>query len=598
MSDIQNRVASVTGIQLPFSVEVHDGEHLHVTLKDNHAVIEASEPTAIARGFFLLSRAVKEGTDSLDVVQKRHFASCGPMFDMSRNAVLRVSAVKAYIDRIAALGMNMLMLYTEDTYEVPEYPSFGLFRGRYTQSELRELDAYAADAGVELIPCVQTLAHLGTFLRWNANWNLRDQSTILMIDSEETYKLIDAMLRSLRSCFRTDKIHIGMDEAHGVGLGRYLQEHGMVDRFELLTRHLARVSEMCKTYHFHPMMWSDMFFRLGSKNNEYYDMDAHIPQSVIDTLPDVDMVYWDYYHEREDLYTAMLREHARMKRNTIFAGGNWTWSGFVPCTKKTRDSMLPALRACGQENVNMVIITEWGDDGAETPLTLADFMFPMFSEICWQGPDVSEEEMVKAGMCLTGYPADYPEACAAFYPGKQYIERGKSLVWCDPLLPLMPMEDVPLDRFADDLHNALDIIAKMPDSLEKTYLTDLYTVCEQKARLLPKIRIAYSASKRTGDRTPLKEIASNDIPALRDAYHTLTLAHRALWLRDCKPQGWEMISIRYGGVTGRLEDVSLTLAAYANHETENLAELEETLPEGFMTSGSFFGLTSAGAAFM
>ena len=597
MSDCKNRVASVTGIQLPFPVEVREGENLHVQLKDYHALIEASEPTAVSRGYFLLSRAVKEGKDCLDVHQSRHFASCGPMLDMSRNAVLRVSAVKEHIDRLAALGLNMLMLYTEDTYEVPEYPSFGLCRGRYTQAELREIDAYAADAGIELIPCIQTLAHLGTFLRWNANWEFRDQDTILMIDSEETYKLIDAMLRSLRSCFRTDKIHIGMDEAHGVGLGRYLQEHGMVDRFELLTRHLARVSEICKKYDFHPMMWSDMFFRLGSKNNEYYDMNAHIPQSVIDSLPDVDMVYWDYYHENAELYTAMLREHARMKRNTIFAGGNWTWSGFVPNTKKTRDSMLPGLRASCQEGVNMVIATEWGDDGGETPLCLADFMLPMFSEVCWQGPDASEEEMTKAAMCLTGFPADYPSACAAFYPGKKYIERGKGLVWCDPLLPLMPMEDVPLDRFADGLGQAQEIIARLPESPEKTYLKTLYAACEKKARLLPKIRIAYTASKRTGDRAPLKQIAAEDIPALRDAYHDLALAHRTLWLRDCKPQGWEMISVRYGGVMGRLEDTALTLSSYANHEMDEIAELEEVLPEGYMTSGTFFGMTSAGAAF-
>ena len=102
----------------------------------------------------------------------------------------------------------------------------------------------------------------------------------------------------------------------------------------------------------------------------------------------------------------------------------------------------------------------------------------------------------------------------------------------------------------------------------------------------------------TGDRTPLLDIATKDIPSLMEAYHALFLAHRSLWLRDCKPQGWEMLSLRYGGVGGRLEDVSLALTAYAKHETEVLPELEETLPAGFMTSGSFFGLTSAGAAFM
>ena len=594
MPSPQSRVEHVTGIRLPFEVEVREGEGLHVRLKDGHAIIEASEPTAVARGYFLLSRAVKEGRETLDERQTRHFASLGPMLDMSRNAVLRVSAVKSHIDRIASLGMNMLMLYTEDTYEVPEYPGFGVLRGRYSQAELRELDAYAREAGVELIPCVQTLAHLGTFLRWGVNGELRDQNTILMIDDDETYRLIDAMIRSLRSCFSTHRIHIGMDEAHGVGLGRYLEQHGMVDRFELLSRHLERVTEICKNYDFHPMMWSDMFFRLGSKNGEYYDIEAHIPQSVIDHLPDVDMVYWDYYHESEDLYDAMLREHARMGRNTIFAGGNWTWSGFVPCAKKTHDSMIPALRVCCRRGVDTVIATEWGDDGAETPLCLADFQLPMFSEICWQGPDVSEEEMTSAGMCLTGFPADYPDICSAFYPS--YIERGKGLIYCDLLLPLMPMDGIPISDFADHLHTALQKMAALPDGLEKLYLTRLYTAAELKALFMVRLRQLYTQSKVTGNREELGIMADEDIHVLYDAYHDLMLAHRALWMRDNKPQGWELISLRYGGVMGRFEDVALALRSYEKNEIDVIDALEEVLPEGYNPGGSFYSVTTAGAS--
>ena len=33
------------------------------------------------------------------------------------------------------MGLNSLMLYMEDTYEIPEYPYFGHLRGRYSQSD-------------------------------------------------------------------------------------------------------------------------------------------------------------------------------------------------------------------------------------------------------------------------------------------------------------------------------------------------------------------------------------------------------------------------------------------------------------------------------
>ena len=46
----------------------------------------------------------------------------GTMFDCSRNGVLKVGTVKRYIEYLALLGMNDLLLYTEDTYEIPKYP--------------------------------------------------------------------------------------------------------------------------------------------------------------------------------------------------------------------------------------------------------------------------------------------------------------------------------------------------------------------------------------------------------------------------------------------------------------------------------------------
>ncbi len=62
----------------------------------------------------------------------------GAMVDMYRNAVMTVGAVKTMLGGMALMGLGMFMLYTEDTYEIKEYPYFGYMRGRYTEEELRE----------------------------------------------------------------------------------------------------------------------------------------------------------------------------------------------------------------------------------------------------------------------------------------------------------------------------------------------------------------------------------------------------------------------------------------------------------------------------
>ena len=572
ISRIRRTVEGITGIALPWEARVEKGEDLAVTLQDGQAKICAQDENALARGFFLLSRCVKEGKKTLRVCQQRHFSSCGAMVDCSRNAVLTVEAVKRYIDQLACLGMNMLMLYTEDTYEVPQYPYMGYLRGRYSQKDLAELDAYAASMGVELVPCIQTLGHMRQFLQWQENAPLRDQMDVLLIDEEKTYDLIEAQIRAMRACVRTDRIHIGMDEAHGVGLGEYLLRHGATDRHALLCRHLARVVSICEKHGFRPIMWSDMFFRLGSKTNEYYDLEAEVPQHVIDSIPAVDLCYWDYYHEDEAFYDAMLSAHARMGERTVFAGGVWTWSGFLPHVKKTEATMFPALSACAKHRVDTVFATLWGDDGAETNVFLASSMLPIFSENCWQGADCPKEEMILAGECLTGMPREALLAMGEFYPDEKDIRTGKSLIWCDPLYPILdPMGDS-MDEAIARSEKALAAFEACPDKLVREYACLLFEVAKEKARILRDLRAKYLAD----DRLWLVQLAQEDLPALTNQYAKLMGIHRRLWERDYKRNGWEVVCLRYGGAMARLADVTDELVRYLAGELKEIVELEET----------------------
>ena len=134
------------------------------------------------------------------------------MADCSRNAVMTVKTGKTFIDNMALMGYDTLMLYTEDTYEVPGEPYFGYLRGRFSQDEIRELVAYGEEKGIELIPCIQTLGHLNAIFRWPEYQPINDTADILLVEEPRTMTLIENMLKSLRSCFKTDKIHIGMDD--------------------------------------------------------------------------------------------------------------------------------------------------------------------------------------------------------------------------------------------------------------------------------------------------------------------------------------------------------------------------------------------------
>ena len=48
----------------------------------------------------------------------KNFDTFGVMIDMSRNAVMSVEGLKRFLTLLKKMGYNMVMLYTEDTYEV------------------------------------------------------------------------------------------------------------------------------------------------------------------------------------------------------------------------------------------------------------------------------------------------------------------------------------------------------------------------------------------------------------------------------------------------------------------------------------------------
>ena len=90
----------------------------------------------------------------------------GVMLDCSRNAVMNIQSIKKYANLLSKMGYNTLMLYTEDTYEVDNQPLFGYMRGRYSKAEMKEIDNYCFELGIEVVPCIQTLAHMDCLLKW------------------------------------------------------------------------------------------------------------------------------------------------------------------------------------------------------------------------------------------------------------------------------------------------------------------------------------------------------------------------------------------------------------------------------------------------
>lgn len=604
----ETAASKVDSIGISFVCNGDAPQVIRVECAAGKATVTAGERAFLFRGLMTLIRILeKQGADRKIAFSERVLIPRnGVMADCSRNSVLKVESVKQLLCIEAALGMRTLMLYTEDTYEVREYPYFGAYRGRYTREELEEIDDYAAMLGIEVVPCIQALAHLATTLRWPRMLPMRDTEDILLVGSEEVYTFLDACIRTVSGCFRTKRIHLGMDEAWLLGLGNYLHKNGYHSKSEIMKEHLQRVMEICKRYGLEPMIWSDMYFRMMSEEGEYYDVHPERELPEEEKPPgSVTMVYWDYYHTDARFYENYIRMHRKLGNKTILAGGIWTWNGVAPNYTSGVKVSKAALSASVREGLEEVLCTMWQDDGAETPIFSGLPALVYFAEqgfLVEQKEGIRQEDDEQAAAeqfaFLTGWSYEdfwlldrfdciagcettkvlhydnpskfllYQDALSGMYDGQ--IAKLSMQIWYEKLY-----EDLKgaLERRQNTAKNqkATELRKRMDGIME--YYTALAKVLAVKAELGLRLRAAY----REGNREALRDYALKEIPECICRTEEAIEKRRAVWLQESKIAGFEVLDIRFAGVTARLRSARRRLLEYLEGTEESLPELEQEM---------------------
>lgn len=499
------------------------------------------------------------------------------MLDCSQSAVMHVDGVKEFIDKLSAMGYNALMLYTEDTYEIPEEPLFGYMRGRYTQKELKTIDAYAKMRGMELIPCIQTLAHLEQLFSWKRFQRIQDIHNILLVGEEETYELIERMFASCAECFSSRRINVGMDEAHMLGLGKYLDKHGYHKRSEILAEHLKRVCAIAEKYGFKPMMWSDMFFKLESDLGNYRE-DCALSNETIDCVPEnIELVYWDYSPTEKEHYTRVIEKHKRFKRNLWFAGCAHMGRHYHAQNEASMKALAASLAACNEQGLRNVLITVWGDYGNECPTasifpTLAYVAATYHGKSDYKGlfERVVGENFDDFMLTDVKTSIDFPKAT-------EYSNGAKTMLYSDCFLgrydSMLSGNGTEKKEFAKKAEEFAQAKAR---SQNYAYLFTFYQkLCEI---LAIKYDLGYLTRLhyQKGDKEALRALLL-DYEKLVPMTEAFIEVARRVWYKTNKPHGFDKVEIRLGGALQRIKSCGKRLAEYLDGKTRDIPELEEKI---------------------
>jgi len=570
-----------------FNVTKTDKRLLSVSLNGTVGEIIYDRKCCLFRAIGLAVEKIQSGCKNFNVCEIPQFDSNGPMFDLSQgNAAFNIKTFKKILCQLSLMGLDTVMMYCEDGFEVKTQPFLGYMRAKYTADEIKELDDYAFALGIELIPHIQTLAHMQEALRWKHYEPIMDYNACLLVGEEKTYEFIKDVMSTVSAMFRTNKMHVGMDEAFHLGRGEYLTRNGYKDITDIMREHLKRVSAIADELGIIPMMWDHMYFRtFGTRRDNQYG--ATVPEETKRLVPkNMINVYGDYYKLDEEVYLDLIGQHKALCDNVIFAGGIWSWLGYGFAWTKTKVSTECALNVCKKLGVKNILATTWGDHGTESLITVTLLGCQLFAEHGYSDKIDYNKLASRFKFCTGGNLDDF----AALEridknPQNEHLKdpssynSSKSLMWQDILTGLLDYNFRGFDltshykKLTEDLKKAIGRNGRFDYLFDFNY--HVSRVLEMKSEMGIRLTEAYKAN----DKESLTNIAKYELPELRERVIKLRSVHRKNWFELYKPFGWDIIDLRYGGLIIRITTAIEEIEDYLEGRMERIEELEaERLP--------------------
>lgn len=564
-----------------------NAEQLLVQQDGEGYTISCSDKTEFFRGLAFLSRALKKG-ENCELSEKKRFETCGMMFDLSRSAVYKVETVQTLLNYMASMGLNRILLYTEDTYEMEKYPDFGYLRGAYSEKEIKTIVDYADAFGIEVVPCIQTLGHMASALRWPSLNRFGENKHVLFTGEDETYAFIEDMFKTCAKCFKSRRIHIGFDEAYGLGRGKYLQKNGFRELKDIFFEHMAKVCEIAKKYGFTPMIWNDMIFKLDGSESFLLDGNADkldVSAELYNRYPEnLELVYYNYggpYRLDDRVNTEfLLQKHAQFHRHTLFGGSVWTWTRTCVGLKKTHFATLHQLQLCEKYGIDSVFGCIWNDNNHQMNQYAFLPGMQIWAELLYHA-DADMEFIWNRFEACTGF--DKEEWKLLYFDDfsdadmEQYLDQYSYCVnpsyahlYNDVLTGLL---DKTMDGydFKSRYKEFLNQLEKV-DGGEMKPLFDryrsMYEILYVKCDLGIELRKAY----QNGDKEKMRKLYAEllKLPNLYKKYHQCVEND---WYSLNKPFGYSGLDISLGMIEARINTAISVIGKYLSGELDELPEL-------------------------
>jgi hexosaminidase len=217
--------------------ELGEDESYTLDITSTGATLNAPTPLGAIHGlqtFLHLVQATPTGyaVPAVSIQDKPRFPWRGLMVDVGRH-FMPLDSLRRTLDGMEAVQLNVFHWHLSDNQgfrveskKFPKLQGEGSDGRFYTQSEIRELIAYARDRGIRVIPEFDVPGHCTAMFvgypelasgpgpyQIERRWGVMDPA--IDITRESSYKFLDALFGEMADLFPDQYFHIGGDEVNG-----------------------------------------------------------------------------------------------------------------------------------------------------------------------------------------------------------------------------------------------------------------------------------------------------------------------------------------------------------------------------------------------
>ncbi len=325
-------------------------------------ILQAETPEALAEASRFLHSLVFNHSPLPDfsLIDAPAFARRGLMLDITRCRVPTPALLYEIIDFMASLRLNELQLYSEHTFAFRDHETVWRNASPLNGDEIREIDAYCADRGIDLVPNLNSFGHFERWLRHPEYKHLAecpdgffhpslkenvDHGSVLA-PGPQALEFIDSLYEELLPNFSSSLFNVGCDETWELGCGRSKAETEQRGRQAVYLDHLIGILN-CATRHGRiPQFWADIVL----------EDPATLGRLPKDCIP----VIWGYSpdHPFEE-QTAQMQQTGC---DFYVAPGTSSWNSFSGRFPHAIGNLKLATRCGKSAAAQGVLITNWGDN--------------------------------------------------------------------------------------------------------------------------------------------------------------------------------------------------------------------------------------------